>query len=102
MSRNPIGAALLVLSALVLSRAQAHELPQEVARYLRERETCEHFLGEPIEGRTPEERQRRDFVAGSIATYCAGTDKRLSDLKRRYVADQPTMEILNRLEEKLE
>jgi hypothetical protein len=41
-------------------------------------------------------------VADSTATYCAGTDKRLAALKRRYAADKPTMAILGRLEEKLE
>lgn len=97
-----VGTALVILFTLVLSRAQAQELPEEVARYLHERELCEHFLGEPVEGRTPEQRERRDFVADSIATYCAGTDKRLAALKRRYAADKPTMAILGRLEEKLE
>ena len=95
-------APLLVTAALVLSSAHAQELPEEVARFLEERKACEHFLGEPVEGRTPEQRERRDFVADSIDIYCSGTDKRLAALKRRYARNRPAMAELRPLEQKLE
>ncbi len=91
--------ALSVLAAIV---AHAQALPDDVARFLSERKTCEHFLGEPVEGRTVEQRERRDFVADSIDLYCSGTDKRLAALKRRYSKDTSIMAVLNPLEEKLE
>jgi hypothetical protein len=92
----------LIAAALVFSSAQAQELPEEVTRFLKEREVCEHFLGEPVEGRTAEQRVRRDFVANSIDIYCAGTDKRLAALKRRYAANQAAMARLRSLEERIE
>lgn len=95
--------APLVLSAtLVFCVAHAQDMPEEVARFLEERRTCEHFLEEPVEGRTPEQRERRDFVADSIGIYCAGTDRRLAALKRRYAAHKAAMSALRALEEKLE
>ena len=82
--------------------AQAQVLPAEVTRFFQERETCEHFLGEPVEGQTPEQRKRRAFVADSVDIYCSGTDKRLAALKRRYASHKATMAVLRPLEEKLE
>jgi len=96
-------ALLIIASAFVFaSVAEAQTLPEEVARFLKERKICEHFLGEPVEGRTPEQRERRDFVADSIDIYCSGTDKRLAALKRRYAKNEPVMEALRQLEEKIE
>lgn len=95
--------ALVFLAAtLVFCSAHAQKLPEEVARFLEERKLCEHFLGEPVEGRTAEQRERRDFVADGIDIYCAGTDKRLAALKRRYAANRPAMAALRPLEEKIE
>jgi hypothetical protein len=94
--------AALFLAALLDVSAQAQVLPDEVARFLKERETCEHFLGEPVEGGTPEQRGRRDFVVDSIDIHCSGTDKRLAALKRRYATNKPAMAVLRPLEEKLE
>ncbi len=93
---------LPALSVLVALVAPAQALPDDVARFLSERKTCEHFLGEPAEGRTVEQRERRDFVADSIDLYCSGTDKRLAALKRRYSKDASIVAILNSLDEKLE
>jgi hypothetical protein len=91
--------ALSMHAALVV---HAQALPEDTARFLSERKICEHFLGEPVEGRTLEQQERRDFVADSIDIYCSGTDKRLAALKRRYSKDASIMTILNALEEKLE
>ena len=95
-------ARLVLAATLVIGVAHAQGLPEEVARFLEERRTCEHFLGEPVEGRTSEERERRDFVADSIDIYCSGTDRRLAALKHRYAADGAAMAALNALEAKLE
>ena len=94
--------ALPVLLLLAAFAARAQVLPDEVTRFLSERKTCEHFLGEPVEGRTLKQRERRDFVADSIDIYCSGTDKRLAALKRRYAKDASVMSVLNVLEDKVE
>lgn len=88
--------------ALLCFTAQAQVLPAEVTRFLQEREMCEHFLGEPVEGQTPADRKRRAFVADSVDIHCAGTDKQLAALKRRYAGNKAAMAALRLLEEKLE
>jgi hypothetical protein len=93
---------LFFVATLVTCVARAQEMPTEVARFLEERKVCEHFLAEPVEGSTLGERERRDFVADSVDIYCAGTDKRLAALKRRYAANRTVMGTLKALEEKLE
>lgn len=94
---------LIFLAAeLVCFGSLAQTLPEEVLRFLDERKTCEHFLEEPVEGRTAEQRERRDFVADSIDIHCSGTDKRLAALKRRYAANAPVMAVLRPLDAKLE
>jgi uncharacterized protein YndB with AHSA1/START domain len=100
--RSGLRSALLLTAALFLCGAQAQQLPEEVTHFLKEREACEHFLGEPVEGRTAEQRQRRDFVADSIDIHCAGTDKRLAALKRRYAGNHAAMAVLRPLQERLE
>ena len=93
---------LFLAAALASFGGLAQNLPGEVARFIEERKKCEHFLGEPVEGRTAEQRERRDFVADSIDLYCSGTDKRLAALKRRYAGNARVMALLRPLEAKLE
>lgn len=45
----------------------------------------------PPEGGTPEQERRRQFVHDSIEIHCAGTDRRLAALKRRYAGDPAVM-----------
>ena len=58
----------------------------DVDTFIAEREVCEHFLGEPTEGSSQEQIERREFVRDSIDLYCAGTDRRLAALRRRFAA----------------
>ena len=51
-------AAILFFSVLVSAAA----VPDEVASYVEEREHCEHFGQEPIEGHSPEQIERREFL----------------------------------------
>lgn len=39
----------------------------------------------------PEQERRRQFVHDSIEIHCAGTDRRLAALKRRYAGDPAVM-----------
>ena len=87
-------AAILFFSALVSAAA----VPDEVAAYVEEREHCEHFGQEPIEGKSSEQIERREFIRQSIEIYCAGTDRRLAALKLRYSDDQAAMSLLEKYE----
>ena len=95
---------LVVLLVLVAPKlmAQTRALPQEVRAFIGERRVCEHFLGEPVEGNTPERAERQRFVNDSIDIYCAGTDKRLAALKRRFQNNRSVMSSLKVFEKKVE
>jgi hypothetical protein len=96
--------SVALLLVLVTAPAVCHPqgLPPEVRAFLADRRTCEHFLGEVDEGNTPERAERQRFVSDSIDIYCAGTDKRLAALKRRYRTDAAVMKQLKAFEEKIE
>jgi len=76
--------------------------PKEVQNFVAERNLCDHFRGEPYEGNSPEQVERRAFVIDSLDIYCAGTDKRLAALKRRYKNNEAAMKQLNKFEEQVE
>lgn len=82
--------------------AESKGLPQEVKSYIAERNICDHFRGEPIEGNSPEQIERREFVADSLDIYCSGSDKRLAALKRRYKNNRAAMDKLSQYEERIE
>jgi hypothetical protein len=62
----------------------------DVDTFIAERDACEHFLGEPTEGSAQEQVERREFVRDSTDIYCAGTDRRLAALRRRF-ANHPAV-----------
>lgn len=77
-------------------------VPKEVKNFIAERNLCDHFRGEPYDGDSPEQVERRAFVVDSLDIYCAGTDKRLAALKRRYKNNEAVMKQLNKFEEQVE
>lgn len=94
---------LLALSAIfVVAEAGPKPLPEEVEAFIAERNTCDHFRGEPYEGNSPEQIERRTFIMDSLDIFCSGTDRRLAALKRRYKNNLPVMKELNKFEEKVE
>lgn len=82
--------------------AAAEPLPPEVASFIDEREACEHFRGEPTEGSSPAQVERREFVLESVEIYCAGTDRRLAALRHRYRDDPAVIAKLQRYEDRIE
>lgn len=116
LSQDPLNAAcahmnitLKLAGCLILltacSHASAHTpspLPSEVRAFIEERTICDHFRGEPFEGDSPEQVERREFLFDSFDIYCAGTDKRLAALKRRYKDNPAVMRRLSEFEERVE
>lgn len=88
---------LLVFSGVALA-SDSPPLPPEVESYLADRELCEHFRQEPADGGTPEQNERREFVRDSIEIYCAGTDRRLAALKKRYAGNAVVQSRLEKYE----
>ena len=99
-----IHAFILILSVLFVSNvvAEGNQLPPEIRDYIYERNLCEHFRGESHEGDSPDQIERRKFVFESLEIYCAGTDRRLAALKRRYLNNIVVMDKLNIYEEQAE
>lgn len=93
---------LLALAIAMPAHAGDDPLPPEVADFIRGRDLCEHFRSEPFEGNRPEQIERRNFLAESWEIHCAGTDRRLAALKRRYRQHAETMQRLDRYEEQVE
>ena len=87
---------------LALSATPTASLPREVVAFVSDRDVCEHFRGEPIEGDSPEQKARRTFVQESVEIYCAGTDRRLAALKKRFGGNAAVMSALGGYEQAIE
>ena len=90
-----------LLAAVPVSASEAR-LPSEVEAFIADRNTCDHFRGEPTEGSRPEQMKRREFIIESIEIYCSGTDRRLAALKKRYRDNSAVMKRLSQYEENIE
>jgi hypothetical protein len=77
-------------------------LPPEVGAFMEGREACDHFRGEPHEGNSPEQIERRNFIFESLEIYCPGTDRRLAALKKRYEDNAEVMNRLRKYEDRIE
>jgi len=58
--------------------------PDEVARFISDREGCEHFAGEE-----PYDDERRAFINKNTQALCPGIDERLSALRVKYAGNPP-------------
>ena len=87
---------------LALSATAQAQLPQEAEAFVAERDACDHFRGEPTEGSSPEQVERRVFVQESLEIYCSGTDRRLAALKKRYSGSAAVMSALGKYEPVIE
>lgn len=92
----------LVLGLVASAQAENIQLPSEVEAFIRDRDLCDHFRGEPHEGNNPAQIERREFIFESLEIYCPGTDRRLAALKKRYKNNSAVMMRLNRYEERIE
>ena len=77
--------------------------PADFRAFVDDRDLCDHFRGEPWpEGDTAEDRARRQEIVEGVRTACAGTDRRLDALKRRYRDDPAIMRALSGYETGIE
>ena len=89
---------LFLASSSAALAAGPSALPPEVASYIEDRKLCEHFRQEPFEGSTPEQIKRREFLQESIEIHCAGTDRQLAALKKRYIGNSAVLSRLKQYE----
>jgi hypothetical protein len=91
---------LCLFMLMPLSPLLANEsLPRDVQRFIDKREGCDHMRGELPD---PSEKQRMREVNREIQKLCKGTDKALTRLKRKYVANPAVMQRLNEFEPGIE
>lgn len=98
---NVVSRAAAVILCIIFGSADAAEekLPADVAKYVEQREGCDHFRGEVPD---PPDAQRMKEIEREILKLCKGTDKTLSKLKRKYAKDQTVMKRLNEFEDNIE
>ena len=89
---------IITLTITLSSYADGSSKTPEVESFIHDRDLCDHFRHEPFEGNSPEKIKRRKFVFESLDIYCAGTDKRLAALKRRYKNNNEIIKRLSRYE----
>ncbi len=73
-------------------------VPKDVEKFLFQRESCEHFLGEIPD---PGEKERMREVNKAIKDTCTGTDKSLAALKKKYAGQPAVMKLLKDLDPRL-
>lgn len=69
-------------------------MPEDVARFKNRRDMCDHFRGEPTEG----DAEHARFVVEQANAYCAGTDRKLAELKKKYEGDVAVLQVLKSYE----
>jgi hypothetical protein len=97
-----LGFIIFALALVTPAHAGGASFPPEVEAFIADRDACDHFRGEPHEGNSPEQIERREFVFQSLEIFCPGTDRRLAALKQRYKDNREVMKRLNAYEEKIE
>jgi hypothetical protein len=92
---------ILILVFVASAQAGNSQYPPEVEEFIRGRNLCDHFRGEPYEGNSPEQIKRREFIFESLEIFCPGSDRRLAALKKRFKNDNEVMKLLNRYEKRI-
>lgn len=93
---------IIGITLTTLARAGNDALPPEVARFIQDRDACDHFRSEPHEGESPGQKERRTFIFESLEIYCPGTDRRLAALKKRYRDNAEVLRRLSSYEDRIE
>jgi len=69
--------------------------PADIERFVSRREGCDHMRGEIPE---PNQKARAREVQREMQRLCAGTDKQLKKLKKKYADHPQIMKTLNEFE----
>lgn len=81
--------------------ALASPLPADVEKFVKQRNGCDYYRGEPY----PEDeggRDRREFLIENMKRLCTGSDKELARLKVKYQSSPKIMKILEKYESDIE
>jgi hypothetical protein len=89
----------LALLTPTLAALADSSLPRDVQKFIDRREGCDHMRGEIPD---PADKQRMKEVNREIEKLCKGTDKQLSQLKKKYASKVSVMRRLNEFEDGIE
>jgi hypothetical protein len=89
----------LIFLCVGLSACAHTALPDDVVRFVEQREACDHFRGEFPDPPDPE---RSAEVLKMILEFCTGTDARLAELRARHLANSSAIKRLNDFETVIE
>jgi hypothetical protein len=89
----------LALAIAALPVVAQDYLPRDVQRFMNRREGCDQVRREVPDAN---EKLRRKDVDRSILRLCIGTDKELTQLKRKYANNSTIMQLLNQFESGIE
>ena len=78
----------------IYEKPRSPAVPLEVRKYIKERQLCDHFLGE--DGGDDKERQK--FIDKNVNKLCTDTDQKLERLLKKYAADPVVIEELREFE----
>ncbi len=79
------------------------DYPHEVRAFIDQRDSCDHFRGEPWpDGKSSAELARRQELKAAMKTACTGTDARLPALREKYRNDANVVEALAGYENDIE
>lgn len=87
----------MILTALIWPALAQTPWPEDVTRFVERRDACDHFRGEE-----PYDAARRKFLEQQTQKFCAGTDRQLADLKKKYRGNTPVTTKLEQYEADIE
>jgi hypothetical protein len=92
---------ILVMCALMLSLQSnaAEALPSDVRNFIDDREGCDHMRGEMPD---PGDKQRAKELKREMDELCRGTDRKLTQLKKKYAANVLVLKRLDEFDPKIE
>ncbi|PHV11330.1 hypothetical protein [Chitinimonas sp. BJB300] len=74
-------------------------IPKDVERFIKKREGCDHFRGEVAD--TNDKKRQKD-IQSNIKKLCAGTDRQLNTLLKKYKGKAFIIERLSEFEPDIE
>jgi hypothetical protein len=89
--------AIALSACASVARAGTHALPADVTAFVERRDACDHFRGEDAY-----DSARAAELKMKLAGNCAGTDKKLAALRRKYAGNRRVMKRLSRYEAHIE
>lgn len=73
---------VLLLSGMAFAEPEREPLPADVLAFIEQRDMCDHFRGEE-----PYDEERRVFLEQNMIELCTGSDRKLAELKAKYLGN---------------